>query len=275
MGPGRLVPFAALLAALPSTVYGQQEAAIAYTPSVSACPPGTQLVRLAGTTDQTLSTDESTYVGTRESQVTSHAWAAYLANVQASAQHALPSYLQEILGSHVPAILPRLAITVSGGGHRAAFFGAGSLNALDGRNTTSANLGTGGLLQSASYLGGLSGGSWLVSSLVQANFPMLHDLIFGGSDAVGLQNDTGSIDVNAGWNPSMDLLDPDSEAAAFIELVLGEIAGKAEAGFPVTITDLWARSLARHFCNGTTAANFFNPNITHGAGITLSDLITV
>lgn len=278
MGSSRRVLLTTLLVSLPFVALGQQEAALAYTPSVSACPPGTQLVRLAGTTHQTLSADEDAYISERESHVTPEAWSSYLANVHASAKRTnttLPLYVDAILGSYMPAMHPSLSITASGGGYRAAIFGAGVLSALDARNTTSAQAGTGGLLQSASYIGGLSGGGWLLSSLVQANFPMLPDLIFGGSNAAGIENATGSIDVNAGWNPSMDLLDPDSQATAFVELLLGEITGKAEAGFPVTVTDLWSRSLARHFCNGTTVANFFNPNLTHGAGITLSGLINV
>ncbi|KAJ3533636.1 hypothetical protein NM688_g7256 [Phlebia brevispora] len=107
---------------------------------------------------------------------------------------------------------------------------------------------------------------------------MLPELIFGGKNAAQLANVAGNIDVNAGWNAQLDLLEPSSNPEileAFIEVLLEEIAGKVEAGFPVTVTDLWARSLARHFCNGTTLANFFNPNITHGAGITLSEMISL
>jgi lysophospholipase len=53
--------------------------------------------------------------------------------------------------------VPRLAIAFSGGGHRAALFGAGVRNALDIRNDSAKNAGTGGLLQAASYVSGLSG----------------------------------------------------------------------------------------------------------------------
>lgn len=48
----------------------------------------------------------------------------------------LPGYVSTILASSNSSILPRLSIAVSGGGYRAAHFGAGGLAALDGRNET-------------------------------------------------------------------------------------------------------------------------------------------
>ena len=141
------------------------------------------------------------------------------------------------------------------------------MSSLDGRNATSVKTGTGGLLQAASYLAGLSGGSWLVGSLVQNDFPTFPELIFG-SPASGSE----------GWLTQIDLTQPSSDPQAelaFIETLVAEVAGKFLSGFPVTITDLWARALARHFVNGTTSANFFNPNITHGAGQTFSGLVNM
>lgn len=52
--------------------------------------------------------------------------------------------------------LPTISISISGGGVRAALYGAGVLRALDGRESTSAP-GTGGLLQAATYMSALSG----------------------------------------------------------------------------------------------------------------------
>jgi lysophospholipase len=49
--------------------------------------------------------------------------------------------------------------------------GAGVLQAFDNRTPNSTKIGQlGGLLQSATYLAGLSGGSWLVGSLYVNNF---------------------------------------------------------------------------------------------------------
>ena len=260
---------------LPFAAVGQQQAAVAYAPKVSSCPKGVELIRRTDAYDQALNTDERTYVQTRESKVLPQQWATYLANVQANAASTytvIPSYVSSILGGHDPSRFPRLAITVSGGSYRAAIFSAGVLNALDGRNASSAHAGTGGLLQSASYIGGLSGGAWMLSSLLQANFPTIPDLIFAPGAS---QDPESSVNAFGGWITSIDILQPSSDPQVleeFIGLLLAEAAGKREAGFPVTVTDLWTRSLARHFVNGTTAANFFNPNFTHGAGITLSGL---
>jgi lysophospholipase len=164
--------------------------------------------------------------------------------------------------------MPNLGIATSGGGYRAALFGAGVLNVLDGRNSTAAKKGTGGLLQTASYLSGLSGGSWLVTSLVQANFPLMHELIFGSNSPTEY----------SGWLPQFRLVTPTGNSTQDLQFISGLIAetkGKHDAGFPVTVTDVWARSLARHFLNGTSSAKFFDNTSAHGAGITLSGLATL
>lgn len=74
---------------------------------------------------------------------------------------------------------PTVGLAVSGGGFRASLVGAGIFNAFDGRNKTAVKAGTGGILQLASYMTGLSGGAWFVSSLAINSFPTLHDLILG------------------------------------------------------------------------------------------------
>lgn len=57
--------------------------------------------------------------------------------------------------------LPNIGIATSGGGWRALMSGAGVIEAFDSRTSKSK---LGGLLQSATYLAGLSGGGWLVST---------------------------------------------------------------------------------------------------------------
>ncbi|KAJ7747752.1 lysophospholipase [Mycena metata] len=153
---------------------------------------------------------------------------------------------------------------VSGGGYRAAIFGAGVLNALDGRNSSSVKKGTGGLLQSATHLAGLSGGSWLVTSLAQANFPTMQHLVFGDGHDFG------------GWLPEFNLWLPSAdpaEQAVFAQEILQELAVKAKH-FPVSVGDAWGRALARHFSNGTTNDTFFS-NTSHGSGILFSDLVNL
>lgn len=153
----------------------------------SAGPPGSQI----------LNYQEANYIDTRRSTFASSAYSTYLSNVQAassSSNTTLPDYVVSILSSTNVSVLPRLGIAASGGGYRATIVGAGELNALDGRNETSAEVGTGGLLQAADYLAGLSGGSWLATSLSQAGFPTIRELAFG----------TGEW---GGWNTLFDVME--------------------------------------------------------------------
>ena len=270
----RLTPVSLLLC-LASVSLGavvQSPAAVAYSPTLQTCPPGTSLVRQVGSNPkkQSLNADEAQYVSARRSRVTPDAWRKYLLSVQVHTGVALPFYVDGLLlGLWGKNALPNLGIATSGGGYRAAIFGAGVLNALDGRNKTSIDAGTGGLLQAATYLSGLSGGSWLVSSLAQADFPMLPELVFGPPS-------TPSGNAFGGWLTEIDILQVGGSnataTAAFVGELLQEVALKFGKGFPVTVTDLWARALARHFANGTTAGDLLDPSLTHGAGLTFSSI---
>lgn len=64
-----------------------------------------------------------------------------------------------------------LALGISGGGYRAFLNGAGMLSALDDRTLNSTQEGhLGGLLQGATYIAGISGGSWTLMSLILSDF---------------------------------------------------------------------------------------------------------
>lgn len=272
-----LLLFATLLSSIASPALAESSAAKAYTPISVSCPAA--LVRSVGTSpsQQTLGSGEAQYIGTRKSAILPSAWSAYATNVKAqAAAHGVevPDYVQELLGSgKVPDGLT-VGLAISGGGYRAAALGAGVMNAFDGRNSTSVKAGTGGLLQGASYMSGLSGGSWLIAAMTQANFPQPHDLIFGTSS----DNSNGDSKTYGGFLASFGLADPNgnlfTEAKYLLELS-EEIAGKDSAGFDVTITDMWSRILARHFVNGTTSANFYDYDINHGAGLLWSDVVNV
>ncbi|KIK99016.1 hypothetical protein PAXRUDRAFT_133001 [Paxillus rubicundulus Ve08.2h10] len=253
-----LLPLPAWLAS------AQSIASQAYTPVAGACPEGFSLVRMAGSApeDQTLSSSESSYIQARRSQVIPQAWKTYLANVEAT-NITLPSYVSSILGG-TNSQTPNLGIATSGGGYRAAIFGAGVLNALDGRNASSNSAGIGGLLQSATYLAGLSGGSWLLTSLAQANFPTIQELVVGPTNPIAANNSWG------GWNAEYDIAVPSDNPVTdteYLNNLIDELAGKYHAGYPVTFADFWARGLARHFVNGTFASNFYDESYLHGAGI--------
>lgn len=255
---------------------GIEAIAKAYTPNFGDCPENFQLLRSAGIgKSQTLSRDEVAYISSREEHVLPNAWSSYANNVlhnENTYTRPLPNYVSGILKGTQGCASPRLGISTSGGGHRAAIFGAGVLNALDGRNSSSSDIGTGGLLQAASYIVGLSGGSWLVTSAVQANFPPINEVIFGSSASQG-SSDWG------GWITELDLTSPSSDQnidLQFLEGIITEISGKHDAGFPMTITDFWGRLLARHFVNGTSAESFFDDSdTTHGAGLLFSDIANV
>jgi lysophospholipase len=124
--------------------------------------------------------------------------------------------------------LPTLGIAVSGGGFRAALYGAGTINALDGRNSTSTSAGTGGVLQMASYLTGLSGGSWFLGSYAIHDMPAIYDLVTGNA-------------TNAGWILDRNLLLPDGVVSvvdnpAFYDALGHDVDQKEAAGFNTSIT---------------------------------------
>lgn len=78
--------------------------------------------------------------------------------------------------------MPKVAIAFSGGGLRAMLSGAGVFDGLDSRSTTAKpNLNDGkptvnGLLDWASYMTGLSGGSWLIGASAQNNYATIDSL---------------------------------------------------------------------------------------------------
>ena len=249
-------------------VAAQSVASRAYTPVAGPCPEDFALVRMAGSPgNQSLSASEAAYVQARRSQVIPQAWKTYLANVEAT-NVTLPSYVSGILNGS-SSQTPNFGIATSGGGYRAAIFGAGVLNALDGRNASSVSAGLGGLLQSATYMVGLSGGSWLLTSWTQANFPTIQELVWGYPNPTVSNNSWG------GWHANYSLYAPSDNPATDAEYLydlVKELKGKYDAGYVVTWADYWSRSLARHFVNGTFTSNFFDESYTHGAGILWSSV---
>lgn len=241
-----------------------------------ACPK--DLIRSIGpTTHPSLSAEEVEYVSTRRKEVLPGAWKHYLQSVTAALppQASLPRYVSEILTpSHVSPNqdFPTLGLALSGGGLRAAYFAAGVLTSLDGRNKTVPK-GTNGVLQAATYLAALSGGAWLTTALVQANFPTIPELVFPTINP----NQPPSNSQFGGFLTGVDLLLPNGATGnntGYLEAVVAELSQKHAAGFPVTIVDAWSRQIARHFVNGTTAANILEEG-THGTGILFSALRNV
>ncbi|KAG8781999.1 Lysophospholipase 1 [Serendipita sp. 397] len=169
--------------------------------------------------------------------------------------------LKLVSGADVPSI----ALASSGGSFRSALFSAGALTAFDIRNDTAKAIGTGGLLQVSQYHSGLSGGSWIATSLAINDLPVPRDLVLGNVHQGG--NLTG-------WLLDRDLLLPDGiRAIDFYEDIVDQVRSKANAGFDTGLTDIWSRALAYHLLPGTSELNFFSDDeSTHGAGVLYSDL---
>lgn len=94
--------------------------------------------------------------------------------------------------------IPNIGVAMSGGGYRALLNGAGALAAFDSRTANSTSKGhLGGLLQSTTYLSGLSGGSWLIGSIYVNNFTAVQDILAAQAD----KSATGGL-----WQFSRNLL---------------------------------------------------------------------
>lgn len=153
------------------------------------------------------------------------------------------SYIERV--SQNASTLPNIGIAFSGGGWRALQSGAGVLKAFDGRTANATEPGRlGGLLQSSTYIAGLSGGSWLLGSIYINNFTTV-----GALQA----DDTGSV-----WEFGNGILKgPDEggiqilDSAEYYENIFSTVSGKDDAGFNISLTDYWARALSYQLINAT------------------------
>ena len=139
--------------ALSGVVYAINGTITDYAPLVNQpCPDVTTdpLLRIFTPVNQSLHPREGEYVNTRLTTVIPNEWEDWIGDGSAIGYN---------LSSFNRGAFPKIGIAVSGGGYRAAQFGAGVLSALDARNESAKAAGTGGLLQVTSYLSGLSGAS--------------------------------------------------------------------------------------------------------------------
>jgi lysophospholipase len=142
--------------------------------------------------------------------------------------------------------LPNIGIAVSGGGYRALMNGAGFLAAADNRTNNATNRGQiGGLLQSATYLAGLSGGGWLVGSIYTNNFSSVQDLRDGSSGSSVWQ--FGNSIFKGPASDGIQIL----STANYYSTIEDEVSSKEDAGFNTTITDYWGRALSYQLVNTT------------------------
>lgn len=130
--------------------------------------------------------------------------------------------------------LPNIAIAMSGGGYRAMLNGAGALKAFDSRtNNSTADGQLGGLLQSATYIAGLSGGSWLLGSIYMNNFSSVGALQNDPSKNVWRLED--SIFVGPELDDDFSVLG----TAGYYEDLHDQVHAKKDAGYTTSITDYW------------------------------------
>ncbi|KAK9460702.1 lysophospholipase catalytic domain-containing protein [Lipomyces oligophaga] len=143
-----------------------------------------------------------------------------------------------------------IGLAFSGGGFRAMLSGAGFLAAFDDRTPNATDSGhIGGLLQSSTYIAGLSGGSWLVSSFALNGFVPV----------VELQGDENI------WDISSSLLNPDGfalwDTAEYYTDLIDWTDDKSDLGFNLSLTDFWGLGLALQLLN-TTDMGDDGPNAT-------------
>lgn len=144
--------------------------------------------------------------------------------------------------------MANIGIAFSGGGYRAMLAGAGQFAAFDNRTTNSTKKGhLGGLVQASTYLTGLSGGNWLVGSLLFNNFTTVPKL-------------QGDKDV---WDLEHSLISPGGinifSTAKYWDGIKDDVEDKGDAGFNTSLTDIWGRGLSHQFIglkNGGPAVSF-------------------
>jgi len=128
-----------------------------------------------------------------------------------------------------------IGLAFSGGGYRAMLCGAGQISALDDRTKGANETGLGGLLQSATYLAGLSGGNWLTGTLALNNWTSVEEIL--SNDTIwNLEN---SIFASGGWDVFSTFGQWDA--------INDAISAKEKAGFNTSITDIWGRALSYQF----------------------------
>ena len=223
--------FAACLAscAALTTASPISRAASGYSPIQATCP-STQLVREA----TGISDAESSYIEQRY-QKASQALESWLKSVDESFECGRGGWGSsdghgEWGSSDRHGKAPVVALTSSGGGYRAMLTGGGVIKGFDGREAVTT--GVSGIYQALTYEAGLSGGSWLLSSIAGNNYPTISSLQTNLWETA-LQN---SIVV-----PQI-LLSP--QAAPIYSAVEADIQAKGAAGFESSVIDAWGRLLS-------------------------------
>ena len=203
-----------------------------YAPSIIPCPSDdTSLVRNASG----LSTAETDWLKKRDAY-TKEALHSFLS--RATSNFSDTSLLSTLFSSNSSNV-PKIGIACSGGGYRAMLGGAGMIAAMDNRTDGANEHGLGGLLQSSTYLSGLSGGNWLTGTLAWNNWTSVQEIVDHMSESDSIWNITESI-VNPGGSNLTYTIER-------WESIVQEVQAKSDAGFNISLSDLWARALSYNF----------------------------
>ncbi|MCJ1292058.1 Lysophospholipase 1 [Xylographa carneopallida] len=208
-----------------------------YIPQAGDCPSTRPALRSA----EGLSPQETSWLETRRG-VTLPAMEQLLNRLNISGFDA-STYFSDNMGN--TSMLPNIAVAVSGGGYRACLNGGGAIQAFDSRENNSTAAGhLGGLLQSATYLAGLSGGGWLVGSIFVNNFTTISGLLYNNnaSSVWEFQNSIFEGPATGG----LQILD----STEYFDTIYNEVQGKT-MHFDTSITDYWGRALSFQLVNAT------------------------
>ncbi|KAM0456595.1 hypothetical protein ACHAO4_003625 [Trichoderma viride] len=206
-----------------------------YAPSTVDCPSERPVIRLGSH----LSPQEKEWLPRRRNET--------IAPIRALLDRiSIPGFNSDRYLSNVekdPTALPNIGLAVSGGGYRALQNGAGAIAAWDARSTDANSTGKlGGLLQSATYISGLSGGGWLVGSIYTNNFSTVQGIIDAGA-----------------WKFDESILaGPKSVSlTSYYNEVFDDVDAKDKAGFDRSITDYWGRFLSYQLVDVTSGGPGF------------------
>lgn len=200
-----------------------------YAPVTIPCPKDMQWIRPANG----LNKAEAEWVLGRKRNVL-YALEEYLERLQIEGLD-IPQYI-ELLRNTNFAQVPTLGLVISGGGWASALTGTGVLRALDSRLEAATEQRTGGLLQSMTYISGLSGGSWPILSFATHNFPTADEIL-------------------TLWQPQIDCLfgvTNNSQYAVNSAVIFEQLAAKFKKGFLIGIADYLGRAFSYEFIPGPT-----------------------
>ncbi|KAJ5130310.1 uncharacterized protein N7515_006349 [Penicillium bovifimosum] len=208
-----------------------------YKPTAVSCPASRPTIRSAAK----LSPNETSWLKGRREK-TLPAMKEFFGHVNVG-DFDVVGYLDKHSGNS--SNLPNVGIALSGGGYRALMNGAGAVKAFDSRSFNASTAGhLGGLLQSATYIAGLSGGSWLLGSIFINNFTTIDKLQTHKAGAVW---QFGNSIIKGPDTGGIQLLD----SASYYKDLAEAVDAKKKAGFETSLTDIWGRALAYQMFNAT------------------------